>query len=289
MAKIFSQSSHSDPEVSGEESDKQNQESVEIANPISNNLKSLKMKYYILILFLITTICFAQKTTIYCIGDSTMANKKDPERNPEHGWAQVLQPFFTHNIVVENKAVNGRSTKSFINEKRWDSIYKKLNKGDYVLIEFGHNDEKIEDSTRYTNPHTSYRYNLIRFVKETRAKGATPILLTSIARRNFNEKGVLVPTHGEYPLETRLVAQEYKVPFIDLEYFTELLEQSYGPEKSKQLHLHFKAGENPYYDKDKADDTHLSLLGATKIATMVINQLKILQDPAIEKLKKSIK
>jgi lysophospholipase L1-like esterase len=247
------------------------------------------MKYYILILFLITTICFAQKTTIYCIGDSTMANKKDPERNPEHGWAQVLQPFFTHNIVVENKAVNGRSTKSFINEKRWDSIYKKLNKGDYVLIEFGHNDEKIEDSTRYTNPHTSYRYNLIRFVKETRAKGATPILLTSIARRNFNEKGVLVPTHGEYPLETRLVAQEYKVPFIDLEYFTELLEQSYGPEKSKQLHLHFKAGENPYYDKDKADDTHLSLLGATKIATMVINQLKILQDPAIEKLKKSIK
>ena len=247
------------------------------------------MKNYILILFLITTTCFAQKTTIYCIGDSTMANKKDPEKNPEHGWAQVLQPFFTDNIVVENKAVNGRSTKSFINEKRWDSIYKKLKKGDYVLIEFGHNDEKIEDSTRYTNPHTLYRYNLIRFVKETRAKGATPILLTSIVRRNFNEKGVLVPTHGDYPLETRLVAQEYKVPFIDLEYYTELLEQSYGPEQSKQLHLHFKAGENAYYDKDKADDTHLSLLGATKIATIVINQLKILEDSAIEKLKKSIK
>ena len=247
------------------------------------------MKYKLIIICLISTICFAQKTTVYTIGDSTMANKKDPDRNPEHGWAQVLQPFFKNNIVIENKAVNGRSTKSFINEKRWDSIYKKLKKGDYVFIEFGHNDEKIEDSTRYTNPHTSYRYNLIKFIKESREKGAIPVLLTSIARRNFNQKGVLVPTHGEYPLETRLVAQEYKVPFIDLEYLTELLEQSYGPEKSKQLHLHFKAGENAYYDKDKADDTHLSLLGATKIAQIVVGQIKTIQDSSLEKLKTGIK
>lgn len=247
------------------------------------------MKKYILLTFLITTFCFAQKTAVYCIGDSKMANKKDPDRNPEHGWAQVLQPFFNDNIVVINKAVNGRSTKSFINEKRWDSIYKKLKKGDYVLIEFGHNDEKIEDSLRYTNPHTSYRYNLIRFVQESREKGAIPILLTSIARRNFNDKGVLVPTHGDYPLETRLVAQEYKVPFIDLEYYTELLEQSYGPERSKELHLHYKAGENPYYDKDKADDTHLSLKGATAIAQIVIDKIKLLQDSSIDKLKKGIK
>jgi len=247
------------------------------------------MKKYILTLFLISSVCFAQKTTLYTIGDSTMANKKDPDRNPEHGWAQVLQPFFKDNIVVENKALNGRSTKSFINEKRWDSIYKKLKKGDYVMIEFGHNDEKIEDSIRYTNPHTAYRYNLIKFVKETREKGAIPILLTSISRRNFNEKGVLIPTHGDYPLETRLVAQEYKVPFIDLEYYTELLEQSYGPEKSKLLHLHFKAGENVYYDKDKADDTHLSLKGATTIAQIVINQVKLLNDSSVDKLKNGIK
>ncbi|KAF2511410.1 rhamnogalacturonan acetylesterase [Flavobacterium zhairuonense] len=247
------------------------------------------MKNYILILLLITTGCFAQKTTVYCIGDSTMANKKDPEKNPEHGWAQVLQPFFKENIAVVNKAVNGRSTKSFINEKRWDSIYNKLKKGDYVFIEFGHNDEKIEDSTRYTNPHTAYRYNLIRFVNESRKKGAIPILLTSIARRNFNEKGVLVPTHGDYPLETRLVAQEYNVPFIDLEYYTEQLEQSYGPEKSKQLHLHFKAGEIPYYKEDKKDDTHLSLLGAKTVAQIVVNQIKILEDKSLENLKKGIK
>jgi len=247
------------------------------------------MKKYILLTLLITSIGFAQKTTLYCIGDSTMANKKDPDKNPEHGWAQVLQPFFTNNIIVENKAVNGRSTKSFIAEKRWDSIYAKLKKGDYVFIEFGHNDQKIEDPSRYTNPHTAYRYNLIKFVQESRAKGAIPVLLTSISRRNFNEKGVLVPTHGDYPLESRLVAQEYKVPFIDLEYYTELLEQSYGPEQSKLLHLHFKAGENPYYDKDKADDTHLSLKGATEIAQIVVNELIKNQDSSLQKLKKEIK
>lgn len=247
------------------------------------------MKKYIILTFLITTICFAQKTSLYCIGDSTMANKKDPEKNPEHGWAQVLQPFFKENITVINKAVNGRSTRSFINEKRWDSVYNKLKKGDYVFIEFGHNDQKIEDSARYTNPHTAYRYNLIRFVKESREKDAIPVLLTSISRRNFNAKGVLVPTHGDYPLETRLVAQEYNVPFIDLEYYTELLEQSYGPEKSKQLHLHFKAGENAFYDKDKADDTHLSLVGANKIAEIVINQIKLSKDASLKNLKNGIR
>lgn len=165
----------------------------------------------------------------------------------------------------------------------------KAEKGDYVFIEFGHNDEKNMDSLRYTNPHTAYRYNLIRFVKESREKGAIPILLSSIARRNFNEKGVLIGTHGDYPLETRLVAQEYNVPFIDLEYYTELLEQSYGPEKSKQLHLHFKAGENPYYTEAKDDDTHLSLKGATEIAQIVVNQIKLLEDPSFDKLKKGIK
>lgn len=247
------------------------------------------MKKYLILFCFLSINCFSQNTTVYCIGDSTMANKKDSDRNPEHGWAQVLQPFFNNNIVVDNRAVNGRSTKSFINEKRWDSIYKKLKKGDYVIIEFGHNDEKIEDSTRYTNPHTSYRYNLIRFVKESREKGAVPILLSSIARRNFNEKGVLVPTHGEYPLETRLTAQEYKVPFIDMEYYTEQLEQSYGPEKSKLLHLHFMAGENAYYDKEKHDDTHLSLKGANETAQIFIKQLRLLSDQSLDKLKKGIK
>ena len=247
------------------------------------------MKYKFILLLLISLNCFAQKTTIYCIGDSTMANKSKPEENPEHGWCQVLASFFNEDIKVVNKAVNGRSSRSFINEKRWDTIYKVLKPGDYVFIQFGHNDEKVADSTRYTNPHTAYRYNLIRFVNEARAKGAIPILFSSIVRRNFNEQGVLIPTHGDYPLETRLVAQDYKVPFVDLEYLTELLETSYGPEKSKKIHLHFKAGEVPFYSKDKDDDTHLSLKGANEIAGIAVKQIGMLNDPLLDKLKKSIK
>lgn len=232
------------------------------------------MNYRYLILLLISIQCFAQKPTLYTIGDSTMADKIKPDENPEKGWCQVLPSFFDLNkITIDNRAVNGRSTRSFINEKRWESVYKSLKKGDYVFIQFGHNDEKIADSTRYTNPHTAYRYNLIRFVTEAREKGAIPVLFSSIARRNFNEHGVLVGTHGEYPIEARLVAQEYNVPFIDLGYFSEVIEQSYGPEKSKDLHLHFKAGEHPYYPEGKADDTHLSYKGALEIAKIVVAEL----------------
>ncbi|MFV8374561.1 rhamnogalacturonan acetylesterase [Flavobacterium sp. LB1P62] len=247
------------------------------------------MKYRIIILLLISLNCLAQKTTIYGIGDSTMATKKKPEVNPERGWGQMLSSFFNDNITVDNRAVNGRSSRSFINEKRWDSVYKALKPGDYVFIQFGHNDEKFADSTRYTNPHTSYRHNLIRFVNESREKGAIPILFSSIVRRNFNENGVLIATHGEYPLETRLVAQEYKVPFIDLEYYTELLEMSYGPEKSKKLHLHYKAGEIPYYPEGKEDNTHLCVKGATEVAQLVVNQIRVMDGPLVATLKKAIK
>lgn len=223
----------------------------------------------------IATACTAQKTTIYCIGDSTMANKKNPDVNPEHGWGQMLPEFFKSNATIDNRAVNGRSTRSFIDEGRWDSILKSLKKGDYVLIQFGHNDQKENDPKRYTNPHTAYRHNLIRFVTEAREKGATPILFSSIVRRNFNEQGTLVDTHGDYPLETRLVAQQYDVPFIDLQYLTEQMEESHGVEGSKKLHLHYKPGEVAYYPDGRDDDTHLSKLGATTVAGFAVAELKV--------------
>lgn len=202
-----------------------------------------------------------------------MADKKNPEENPEHGWVQVLPQFFNADVKIDNRAVNGRSTRSFINEKRWDSIYKYLEKGDYVFIQFGHNDQKINDPKRYTNPHTAYRYNLIRFVTETKEKGAIPVLFSSIVRRKFNEEGTLVDTHGEYPLAVRLVAQEYQVTFIDLQFLSEQLEESYGDEDSKKLHLHFEPGENLYYPDGKHDDTHLSKLGAIEIAKLAVAEL----------------
>jgi len=212
--------------------------------------------------------------TIYTIGDSTMANKPNPEENPERGWVQMLPQFLNEKVVLENHAVNGRSTRSFITEKRWDTVYNKLKKGDYVFIQFGHNDQKENSPDRYTNPHTAYRNNLIKFVEETRKKGANPILFTSIVRRNFNNDSTLVDTHGAYPMELRLVAKEYGVPFIDLQYFTEQLEESYGVEGSKELHLHYAPNEIPYYPKGKQDDTHLSKLGAKEVAKLAIQALK---------------
>jgi len=237
---------------------------------------------YAITLLLSITSCMAQQTTIYMIGDSTMANKKDPETNPEHGWGQVLPNYFSSKITIDNRAVNGRSSRSFIGEGRWDSILKTLKKGDYVFIQFGHNDQKFKSPDRYTNPHATYRHNLIKYVEETRAKGATPVLFSSIVRRNFNEDGVLIDTHGEYPLETRLVALEYKVPFVDLQYLTEHLEESYGVEGSKKLHLHYEAGENPYYKEAKHDDTHLSNLGANEIAKLAVSELKM-KVPSLDK------
>ncbi|RTZ03121.1 rhamnogalacturonan acetylesterase [Flavobacterium sp. GSP6] len=246
------------------------------------------MKPIIVLTLLISLNRLSQKTTIYTIGDSTMADKIKPEENPETGWGQVLRLFFNSNVIIKNRAVNGGSTRSFIDEKKWEAVFKVLKPGDYVFIQFGHNDEKLTDFTRYTNPHTTYRHNIIRFVNESREKGAIPILFSSIARRNFNENGVLVGTHGDYPFETRLVALEYNVPFVDLEYYSELLETSYGPEKSKALHLHFKPGENSYYPEGKSDDTHLSRKGALAIARLVVDQIKLMNNPFFKKLKKQL-
>lgn len=215
-----------------------------------------------------------QNITIYTIGDSTMADKPKPDENPERGWCQLLPEFLNDKATVKNHAVNGRSTRSFIDQKRWGAVYQLLKKGDYVFIQFGHNDQKENALARYTNPHTAYRNNLIKFVKEARVKEAKPILFTSIVRRNFNEDGTLIDTHGVYPLETRLVALELDVPLIDLQYATEQLEETYGLEASKKLHLHYQPNEIPFYPEGKEDDTHLSLLGATEVAKLAIEQLK---------------
>lgn len=239
-------------------------------------------------LFRILLICFSligckiedeksmeaiQRLTIYTIGDSTMADKPDLNENPERGWGQMLDEFFDENVSVENHAANGRSTRSFINEKRWDLVHKKLKPGDYVFIQFGHNDQKVSDPNRYTNPFTAYRYNLIKFVNESREKNAIPILFTSIVRRNFNEDGTLVDTHTNYPSVVRQVAIEYNVPLVDLQYLTEKLEESYGTHDSKELHLHYRTNELPYYPEGKIDDTHLSVKGATEVAKLAVEDL----------------
>lgn len=236
------------------------------------------MQKFILIgLMMLSSLSFAQqKPTLFLIGDSTMADKKDPDTNPEHGWGQML-PGLMSGIEIQNHAVNGRSSKSFRSENRWEPVLKQMKKGDFVIIQFGHNDQKDQDSVRFTNPATQYRANLERYVTEAREKGATPILMTSIVRRNFNEKGVLMDTHGNYPLVVRMVANDLEVPFVDLQLLTEQMVIAYGPEKSKALYLHFEKGENAYFPDGKVDDTHLSKSGAGLTAEMALEKLSELQ------------
>lgn len=212
--------------------------------------------------------------SVFLIGDSTMADKPDPDRNPERGWGQMLPLFFDSEVAVRNFAVNGRSTKSFIDEGRWDEVLALLEPGDYVLIQFGHNDQKDQDPARYTNPYTGYRRNLERFVQDTRARGATPVLLSSIVRRNFNAHGVLEDTHGAYPWVARAVADDLGVPFLDLQLMSEDLVLQAGEEGSKALYVWTAPGAYEMYPEGRQDNTHLSVAGATQIARLAAKGLQ---------------
>ncbi len=213
------------------------------------------------------------RVTIFMIGDSTMADKPLND-NPERGWGQLFPQYFTEAVQVKNYAVNGRSTKSFIKEGRWDSVMKYLRKDDWVFIQFGHNDSKIEDSNRYAAPQILYRTNLVRFVNETRAKGGNPILVTPVMRRKFDANGKFEDTHGEYPDVVRTVAIEMDVPLIDLHKSSRQLIEQHGVEGSKKIFLwmdpkHFKAAPD-----GKKDDTHFSEYGASSIASLVCKELR---------------
>src|SRR5436190_4224615 len=177
----------------------------------------------ILLVLLWPATVFAQgPVTIYLAGDSTMAQKL-PEKRPETGWGEMLQQFFDEKEVkVENHAQNGRSTRTFISEGRWTNIIEKLVEGDYVFIQFGHNDESKEKVDRYTPP-ADFRANLVRFVNEVRARQAIPVLLTPLMRRRFDAGGVFFDTHGEYPDIVRAVATEQKVILIDMHRKSEAL------------------------------------------------------------------
>lgn len=211
-----------------------------------------------------------KKRNVWMIGDSTMAIKA-PDKFPETGWGVPFAGMFDAKTEVINKARNGRSTKSCIREGIWNEVYDGLKPGDYVLIQFGHNDEKVH------KPNTGatideYKANLSFFVTETRSKKATPILLTPIARRAF-DKGKLVDTHGEYPHAVKKVADSLHVPLIDLTLQTSDLLTALGEEESTGLFLHLPEG-HPHYPKGVVDNTHLNEYGAETIATLVIQDME---------------
>lgn len=235
------------------------------------------------------------KTTIFMIGDSTMANKPYDNEKPERGWGMALQGFFTDDIIVDNHAVNGRSSKSFIDEGRWQVVCDCIKPGDYVVIQFGHNDEKPK-ADRHTDPGTTFDANLTKFINETRERGGIPILMNAVVRRNFEVKAaandddeklrdtqftgqkkkegnVLIDTHGDYIVAPRNVAAATNTVFVDANRVTHDLEQGLGPEGSKKLHMWFKPGENPSIPKGREDNTHYNIYGAHVVAGLLVDEM----------------
>ncbi len=213
-----------------------------------------------------------KKMKIWLCGDSTIAIKQT-NTYPETGWGMPFIYFWDSTIQVNNLAKNGRSTKTFINENLWKQVVDGASEGDYVFIQFGHNDESEEKKDRYTTPD-EFKANLTKFVKEARALKAIPILLTPVSRRKFDTLGTALETHKIYSALTKEVADKEKVLFIDLDAKSRALYQSFGKENSTLLFVQLKPGEHPNYPEGRIDNTHFSELGARLIAQLVLKELK---------------
>jgi lysophospholipase L1-like esterase len=212
--------------------------------------------------------------TLFLVGDSTMAVQLE-ERHPEQGWGQALPPHLANGIRLQNHAMNGRSTKRFRDEGRWQAVLDELKAGDWVVIGFGHNDQKIEDPARYAEAWTDFRANLGRYVDEAQAKGAEVILLTSVPRRSFSADGDLVETLGDYPAVTRLVARDKQVPLVDMNQLVGALVQRAGEVGSRELYMHAEPGQFPTLPPEgKQDDTHFQQAGAEAVAGLFAAEVK---------------
>ncbi|MCA5004007.1 rhamnogalacturonan acetylesterase [Sphingobacterium bovistauri] len=234
----------------------------------------MRNSFYVATAFLLAFVLLSfnqfQKINVWMIGDSTMAIKS-LNKYPETGWGVAFATMFTEKVEVHNHARNGRSTKSFKNEGLWKAVYDNIKQGDYVFIQFGHNDEKVDKEGVGSNP-VQFEANLREYVELVKAKKAKPILLTPIARRKF-ENGVLIETHGDYGNIACQLAKKMKVPCIDMRSITNSLLSEMGEEKSKSLFLHLDKG-HKNYPNGVSDNTHLNEYGASTLSKLVVKELE---------------
>ena len=212
-----------------------------------------------------------KKIKVWLIGDSTMSIK-EVKAYPETGWGMPFVYFWDSTVIIENLAKNGRSTSSFRNEGLWQIVLDKATEGDYVFIQFGHNDE-VSTKKTYTT-ETEFKNNLKQYVAEARGKKAIPILLTPMARRKFDANGKIEGTHDVYSQIVRDVAKEEKVFLFDMDKITQQLYQQFGVENSKLLFMQLKPNEHPNYPDGKEDNTHFNELGARLVAQLVLEEIK---------------
>jgi len=215
---------------------------------------------------------------IYLAGDSTMQTFDDSWK-PEAGWGQMIDRFFTNDVSFINHAIGGRSSKTFLTEGRLDHILKAIRPGDYLIIQFGHNDATISRPERYTTA-PEYKNNLKVYVNGARQHGAEPIVVTPVGRRIFNEEtGTFKVSFPEYVQAMKEVSEELNVPLIDLnalsvEYYDEI-----GIEATRSVFLHTEPGIYEAFPNGSADDTHFQEYGAIQIAKLVAGAIKQLQLP----------
>ncbi len=240
------------------------------------------LRSQLLLCLVVLLVCFIpakQKITIFSIGDSTMASYSKEylslfgDNYPIRGWMQVIDKFFNKDVEIINSALSGYSSKSFKSTGQWQKVLDKIQPGDYVFIQFGHNDAK-SDTVRHTNPQTTFRQNIINYVTETKSKGGIPILFTSVPRRVFTDDGILKDTHGQYVTVVRDIALELNVPLIDMNKSISNLLNTLGPEDSKKLYLYIQPGIYKKLPDGKKDDTHFCEYGATKLAELAVQELK---------------
>jgi lysophospholipase L1-like esterase len=250
-------------------------------------MRKIKVIYVGLAAMLLMSLMPApKKITLWLIGDSTMAIK-ETKAYPETGWGMPFVYFFDSTVQVDNRAKNGRSSKSFVAENLWQPVLDKMQEGDYVFIQFGHNDESKDKGERYSPPEL-FKENLLKYVNETRSKKAVPILITPVSRRKFTD-GKQVETHAEYSPLVRQVADANNVLFIDLDTKSRELYQQFGEETSKLLFLQVKPGEHPNYPNGREDNTHFSELGARLIAQIVLKEINAQMPELAQRVKNAQK
>lgn len=215
------------------------------------------------------------ETKIFWAGDSTV-KQNNYISFPQTGIGQAFSLFIKQSVRIENYAQNGRSTKSFIDEGRLDAIDRRIGEGDFLLIQFGHNDEKMQDSSRYTDSFGSYQDNLRKFIETARRHKAYPVLITPLYRRKFNPDGrtLVEGTHRDYPQAMIELGNSENVPVIDLCSKSKALIERYGDEATKGWFMHVAAGIYPHYPDGKEDDTHLQYEGAFRFAEIIADEMK---------------
>ncbi|MGG9963156.1 rhamnogalacturonan acetylesterase [Ferruginibacter sp. SUN106] len=223
-------------------------------------------------------------TTIFLSGNSTVV---DQDREPWASWGQMIPSFFEgKNICIANYAESGETLSSFKSAKRLQKLLSLMKAGDYLFIEFGHNDMKQKGEG--IGPFTSYKASLKYFISETRKKGGIPVLVTSMNRRTFDSTGHITNSLGDYPEAVRQTAKEENVALVDLNAMSKIMYEAWGPEKSIKAFVHYPANTFPNQDKKLEDNTHFNTYGAYEICRCIVQSIQDNKLPIAKYLKKGI-